>query len=109
LLKIVTLPFTLIASKSAKRMQKLQPQMKEVREKYKDNPQKLNQATIQIFKENKVNPMGGCIPVLITIPLFIAFFAMLQGTAELRFQGFLWVKDLSAPDTIARIFGLPIN
>ncbi|HEX2100831.1 MAG TPA: YidC/Oxa1 family insertase periplasmic-domain containing protein, partial [Candidatus Synoicihabitans sp.] len=113
LLKIVTLPFTLAASRSAKRMQKLQPQMQAVREKYKDNPQKLNQATIAIFKENKVNPMGGCIPILITIPLFVAFFAMLQGTAELRFQGFLWVKDLSAPDTVARIslgfMSLPIN
>lgn len=109
LLKLITLPFTLAASRSAKRMAKLQPQMKEVREKYKDNPQKMNQATIAIFKENKVNPMGGCIPILITIPLFIAFFAMLQGTAELRFQPFLWVTDLSAPDTVARIFGLPLN
>lgn len=109
LLKIITLPFTLAASRSAKKMGKLQPQMKEVREKYKDNPQKLNQATIALFKENKVNPMGGCIPILITIPLFIAFFAMLQGTAELRYQSFLWAHDLSGPDTIARILGLPIN
>ncbi len=109
MLKLISLPFTLAASRSAKKMAKLQPQMKEVREKYKDNPQKLNQATMAIFKENKVNPMGGCIPILITIPLFIAFFAMLQGTAELRFQSFLWVHDLSAPDTVARIFGLPLN
>jgi len=109
LLKIITLPFTLAASRSAKRMAKLQPQMKEIREKLKDNPQKLNQATIQLFKDNKVNPMGGCIPILITIPLFIAFFAMLQGTAELRYQSFLWTVDLSAPDTVARLFGFPIN
>ncbi|MCF3651088.1 membrane protein insertase YidC [Synoicihabitans lomoniglobus] len=109
LLKLVTLPFTLAASRSAKKMAKLQPLMKEVREKFKDQPQKLNEATLKIFKENKVNPMGGCIPILITMPLFVAFFAMLQGTAELRFQGFLWVTDLSAPDTVARIFGLPIN
>jgi YidC/Oxa1 family membrane protein insertase len=109
LLKIVTLPFTLAASRSAKRMAKLQPLMKEVREKYKDNPQKMNEATIKIFKENKVNPMGGCIPILITMPLFVAFFSMLQGTAELRFTDFLWTADLSAPDTVARIFGLPIN
>ena len=113
LLKIVTLPFTLAASRSAKRMQKLQPQMQAVREKYKDNPQKLNQATLELFKQNRVNPVGGCIPVLITIPLFVAFFAMLQGTAELRFQSFLWAKDLSAPDTIARLplgfMSIPIN
>lgn len=111
ILKIVTLPFTLAASKSAKRMQKLQPLMQAVREKYKDNPQKLNQATIEIFKEHKVNPMGGCLPILITIPLFVGFFTMLQGTAELRFQDFLWTDDLSAPDTVWRLpfGGLPLN
>jgi YidC/Oxa1 family membrane protein insertase len=109
LLKTISLPFTLAASKSAKKMQKLQPLMQAVREKYKDQPQKLNQATMELFKEHKVNPMGGCIPVLITIPLFIAFFAMLQGTAELRFQPFLWAHDLSAPDTITHIFGFPLN
>jgi YidC/Oxa1 family membrane protein insertase len=109
ILKIVTLPFTLAASRSAKRMQKLQPLMQAVREKHKDNPQKLNQATIELFKEHKVNPMGGCLPVLITIPLFVGFFTMLQGTAELRFQGFLWAFDLSAPDTVFRLFGLPLN
>ena len=109
LLKVISLPFTLIASKSAKKMQKLQPLMQAVREKYKDQPQKLNQATMELFKEHRVNPMGGCIPVLITIPLFIGFFTMLQGTAELRFQSFLWAHDLSAPDTVARIFGIPLN
>lgn len=109
LLKIISLPFTLAASKSAKKMQKLSPLMQAVREKYKDQPQKMNQATMELFKEHKVNPAGGCIPILITIPLFIGFFTMLQGTAELRFQSFLWARDLSAPDTVARIFGLPLN
>lgn len=108
-LKIVTLPFTLAASRASKRMMKLQPQMKEVREKYKDNPQKLNQATMEIFKANKVNPMGGCLPILITIPLFVGFFAMLQSASELRFAPFLWANDLAAPDTVARIFGFPLN
>jgi YidC/Oxa1 family membrane protein insertase len=108
-LKFVSLPFTLAASKSAKRMAKLQPLMQEIREKYKDNPQKQQQATMELFKTHKVNPLGGCIPILITFPLFIGFFAMLQGTAELRFQPFLWAKDLAAPDTIAYIFGIPLN
>lgn len=108
-LKLITLPFTLAASRASKRMQKLQPQLKEIREKYKDNPQKLNQATMEVFKENKVNPMGGCLPILITIPLFVGFFAMLQSASELRFAPFLWASDLSAPDTVARIFGLPLN
>jgi YidC/Oxa1 family membrane protein insertase len=109
ILKTVFLPFTLAAARSSKRMQKIQPQMAAMREKYKDNPQKMNQATLELFKEHKVNPMGGCLPILITIPFFIAFFIMLQSASELRFAEFLWAKDLSAPDTVARIFGLPIN
>jgi len=111
LLKLVSVPFTLAASKSAKRMAKLSEPMKAIKEKYKDNPKKLNEATLNLFKEHKVNPAGGCIPILITIPLFIGFFAMLQGTAELRFQDFLWAHDLSGPDTVWRIPGLgfPLN
>lgn len=109
LLKIVFLPLTLAASRSAKRMAKLQPHMQALREKYKDNPQKMQAETLRIFKENKVNPVGGCIPILITIPFFVGFFAMLQSASDLRFAEFLWVADLSAPDTIARVLGLPIN
>ena len=62
-----------------------------------------------LFKEHKVNPAGGCLPILLTIPLFVGFFGMLQGTAELRFQNFLWVHDLSGPDTVWHIAGFPIN
>lgn len=100
LLKIVFLPLTLAASRSAKRMAKLQPHMQAMREKYKDNPQKMQTETLRLFKENKVNPVGGCVPILITIPFFIGFFTMLQSASELRFAPFLWVHDLAAPDTI---------
>ncbi len=111
IIKTVSLPFTLAASRSAKRMQKFQPEIQALREKYKDNPQKLNQATLELFKAHKINPLGGCLPMLITMPLFIGFFSMLQSSAELRFQSFLWAHDLSAPDTIWRIpgFGFPLN
>lgn len=109
ILKIVFLPFTLAASRSAKRMAKLNPLMQAMREKYKDNPQKIQSETLRLFKENKVNPLGGCIPILITIPFFVGFFAMLQSASDLRFASFLWVHDLSAPDTVWRIYGLPIN
>jgi YidC/Oxa1 family membrane protein insertase len=100
LLKIIFLPLTLAASKSAKRMQKIQPEMTALREKYKDNPQKLQAETMEIFKKHRVNPVGGCLPVMITIPFFMGFFKMLQSTAELRFGEFLWAHDLSAPDTV---------
>ena len=109
MLKTLFLPLTLAASRSSKRMQKIQPEMKAMREKYKDNPQKMNQATMELFKQHKVNPAGGCLPVLITIPFFFGFYKMLGSTAELRFAEFLWAKDLSAPDTVIRIFELPLN
>jgi YidC/Oxa1 family membrane protein insertase len=109
LLKIVFLPLTLSASKSAKRMQKIQPQMQALREKYKDNPQKMQQATMELFKEHRVNPVGGCLPILITIPFFMGFFTMLSSAAELRFAEFLWATDLASADTVACIWGFPIN
>ena len=108
-LKIIFVPFTLAASKSAKRMAKLQPELQGVREKYKDNPRKQQEATMALFKTHKVNPVGGCLPILITIPFFMGFFTMLQSTAELRFSPFLWATDLAASDTIGHLFGLPIN
>jgi YidC/Oxa1 family membrane protein insertase len=108
-LKIVFVPFTIAASRSSKRMAKLAPMMTELREKYKDQPQKAQEAMMRLYKEYKVNPLGGCIPILITIPFFIGFFSMLQSASELRFAAFLWAPDLSAPDTVARILGFPLN
>ncbi len=109
ILKTVFLPLTLIAAKSGKRMQKIQPEMKELREKFKDNPQKMQAATMELFKKHRVNPMGGCIPILLTMPFFFGFFIMLRSAAELRFEPFLWSADLAAPDTVGHIMGLPIN
>jgi YidC/Oxa1 family membrane protein insertase len=99
-LKLLFLPLSLTASRSAKRMQKIQPEMKVIREKYKDNPQKQQKETMELFKKHKVNPMGGCLPMLIQMPFFFAFYRMLQSAAELRFAHFLWAHDLSAPDTV---------
>lgn len=90
-------------------MQKLQPLMAAIREKYKDNPQQMQKANVELFREHKINPLGSCLPVLIPFPFFIGIFAMLQSAPELRFGSFLWVQDLAGPDTIARIYGFPIN
>jgi YidC/Oxa1 family membrane protein insertase len=105
-LKTLFIPFTLAASRSAKRMAKIQPELQAIREKHKDNPQKQQQATMELFKTRKINPVGGCLPVLITIPFFMGFFTMLGSAAELRFQPFLWAPDLSATDTVAVLFGI---
>jgi YidC/Oxa1 family membrane protein insertase len=109
ILKIVFVPFTLAASRTSKRMAKLAPMMTELREKYKDDPRKAQEGMLKLYQEYKVNPLGGCIPILITIPFFIGFFSMLQSASELRFAAFLWAPDLSAPDTILRVWGLPLN
>ncbi len=108
-IKIASLPLSLSAARSAKRMQKLQPQMAAIKEKYKDNPRKLQEANMALFKENKVNPLGSCLPMMIPLPFFFGFFSMLQSASELRFGEFLWVHNLAGPDTIAHIAGFPIN
>lgn len=108
-LKTVFLPLTLSAARSSKRMAKIQEPLKAIREKYKDNPQKMQKETLELFKQHKVNPLGGCLPILITIPFFFGFFTMLRSASEVRFAEFLWVTDLSAPDTVALIFGFPLN
>jgi YidC/Oxa1 family membrane protein insertase len=111
IIKICSLPFTIASARSTRRMQKIQPLLKDIREKYKDNPKKLNEAQLALFKEHKVNPVGGCLPMLVTLPFFFGFFSMLRSASELRLAPFLWVKDLAAPDTIAHLtlpFTLPL-
>ena len=109
ILKIAFIPLTLASAKSMKRMTKLQPELVAIKEKFKDNPRKQQEATMALFKERKVNPIGGCLPQLLTIPFFMGFFTMLSSTAELRFAPFLWATDLSMADTVVRIAGLPLN
>ena len=109
LLKVIFLPLTIKATRSMKRMAKLQPLMAAIREKFKDNPAKQQSAMMELYKEHKVNPMGGCLPMLIPFPFFIGFFSMLRSTAELRYAPFLWAGDLAAPDTIGHVFGISVN
>jgi YidC/Oxa1 family membrane protein insertase len=106
-LKIVFIPITLAQSRTSRRTQKAMPELTALKEKYKDNPQKLQAATMELYKKHKINPVAGCIPMLLTIPFFWAFFAMLRSAAELRYAPFLWAHDLSAPDTVA-VLTLPV-
>ncbi len=102
-LKFAFLPLTLSQARTARRTQKIMPELKAVREKFKDNPQKQQAATMELYKKHKVNPVAGCIPMLLTLPFFYGFFRMLPSAAELRFAPFLWAHDLSAPDTVFRV------
>jgi YidC/Oxa1 family membrane protein insertase len=110
-IKMLFWPLTAASTRSMKRMQALQPQMKAISEKYKDDPLKRNQKTMEFMKENKVNPMGGCLPMVLQMPVFIGFFYMIRSAIELRGASFLWVPDLSRPDTLFIIPGLnfPFN
>jgi len=111
IIKAVFWPLTAASTRSMKRMSTLQPQMNVLRERYKDDPKKMNQKLMEFMKENKVNPMGGCLPILIQIPVFIGFYKMLMSAIELRGASFLWASDLSIPDTIFYIPGIdfPVN
>ncbi|RKX35079.1 MAG: hypothetical protein DRP71_04920 [Verrucomicrobia bacterium] len=109
IIKTILWPLTAQAARSSKRMAKIQEPLKEIREKYKDDSQKQQQETLALFKANKINPLGGCLPIFVQIPIFFGLFRMLQSASELRFAEFLWIADLSAPDTLARIAGFPIN
>jgi len=109
IIKLLFWPLTAKAAQSQKRMQKIQAPLKELREKYKDNPQKMQKETMKLFRENKVNPAAGCLPILIQMPIFIGLFWMLRTASELRYAPFLWINDLSRPDTVAEVFGFPIN
>ncbi len=107
LVKILFWPLTHKSYRSMKEMQKLQPLMAKLREKYKNDKQKLNQEMMALYKTYKVNPMGGCLPMIIQIPVFFALFRVLGGCIELRHAPFfLWINDLSAPD---RLFHFPFQ
>ena len=107
LVKIVVYPLTKKSYQSTQAMQALQPEIASMREKYKNNPQKLNQATMQLYKKRGVNPLGGCLPMLLQMPLLFALFTVFRSTIELRGEPFIfWISDLSSPDII---FNLPFN
>ena len=108
-IKLLFWPLTAKASRSQKRMASIQGPMAELKEKHKDNPQKMQQETLKLFKEHQVNPVAGCLPMLIQMPIFLGLFYMLRTASELRFESFLWVSDLSLPDTQFEPGGFPIN
>jgi YidC/Oxa1 family membrane protein insertase len=92
-----------------KRMAKLKPEMDKLREKYPDDPNRLNTEMMGLYRKYGINPLGGCLPMLIQIPIFFGFYRMLQYAVELRGKGFLWVDDLSQPDTLGHFAGIPLN
>jgi YidC/Oxa1 family membrane protein insertase len=110
IIKILFWPITHKSTQSMKKMTALQPKVKELQAKHKENPQKMQQEMMALYRENKVNPLSGCLPLLIQIPVFIALFVVLRSAIELRFAPFLWIKDLSEPENLfANVLPFSLN
>jgi YidC/Oxa1 family membrane protein insertase len=110
LVRIIFWPLTQSSTVNMKKMQELQPKLKELQTKFKDNPQKMQQETWALYRENKVNPLSSCLPMLIQIPVFIALFTVLRSAVELRYASFLWIADLSEPENLlAGVLPIPLN
>ena len=110
IIKFALQPLTRTSMKSMKRMQALTPLMNEIREKHKDDPNKQNQAIMNLYKEYGVNPAAGCLPMLLQMPILFALYAVFRSSIELRQSAFMfWIRDLSIPDTVVRLpFTIPI-
>jgi len=107
LIKIVLWPLGSKSYKSMSEMKKIQPLMKEIREKHKDDKKKMNEEVMSLYRTYKINPLGGCLPMVVQLPVFFALYRMLYQAIELRHAPFfLWIDDLSAPD---RLFRFPID
>ncbi len=109
LIKLFLWPLTTAQVRSSKRMAALQGPLKAIKQQYANNPQKQQAETMKLFKEYKVNPAAGCLPLIVQLPIFLGLYFMLRTASELRFAPFLWVQDLSVPDTVYRLAGFPIN
>jgi YidC/Oxa1 family membrane protein insertase len=106
LIKALFWPLTSVSTRSMKLMAELGPQLQAIRDKYKDDPAKLNEKTLLFMRESGYNPVSGCLPMVVQIPVFIGFFTMIRSAIELRGASFLWCGDLSAADTLFTIPGL---
>ena len=106
-IKIVLSPLTMKSMKSMKEMQKLQPKIQEIKDKYEDEPEKLNKETMKLYRQYGINPMGGCFPMLLQMPILISMFTVIRSTIALRNAHFFgWITNLSIPD---RLFQLPFD
>jgi len=107
MIRLITGPLTKKSFQSTQKMQTIQPQLKKIQGKYKNDSQKLNREMMKLYKEKGVNPLGGCLPMLIQMPLLFSLFVVFRSTIEFRGAPFFWwINNLSQPDTI---FDLPFN
>lgn len=109
LVRLLLHPMNMSSMRSMRAMQKLQPEIERIRKKFEGDPQAMNTATMALYRENKVNPMGGCLPMLLQMPLFFALYAVINNAIDLRQAPFVgWIHDLSSPDLVATLGPLPM-
>lgn len=110
IIKVVFIPLTHKSTKSMKEMQRVQPELTKLREKHKNDSATMNKEMMELYKKHKINPLGGCLPMVLQIPVFIALYNVLLVSIELRHAPFFWwLKDLSAPDGLIQVFGFPVG
>ena len=110
IIQLITSPLTKKMYESSRKMQEIQPKVKKIQEKYKNDAQKMNQEVMKIYSENGVNPLGGCLPLLLQMPLLMAIFSVFRDTIEFRGASFIfWINDLSQPDILFHLpFSIPL-
>ena len=110
LVTVTLSPFTLISFRSMKKLQELQPKIEQIKKRHDKDPKRVNQELMALFKEHRVSPLSGCLPMFLQLPVFFALWSAISHVIELRGKTFLWIKDLSLPDRLARLpFGLDLN
>jgi YidC/Oxa1 family membrane protein insertase len=110
LVRLVLYPLNAASLKSTRAVQRLQPEVKRLQEKYKNDSQAMNKAMMDLYRENKVNPAGGCLPLIVQMPVLFALYQVLLYAIELRQAPFVgWIDDLSAPDTMFVLGGFPVH
>jgi len=103
-------PFTLMSLRSMKKMRALQPKMDQLKKKYQQDSKRMNQELFALFREHRVSPLSGCLPMLLPLPIFFAIWSAISHVIELRGASFLWIKDLSLPDRLLRLpIGFELN
>jgi len=109
IIKLITWPLTAAQQRTAQKMTQFKGPMEEIREKYKNDSEKLNKEMMKLYTEHKINPFAGCLPIFIQIPVFFGLYTAFQTTVELRLESFLWIHDLSTPDTLFHIGSFGFN
>jgi len=109
IIKLLTWPLTSVQLKASRKMAQFAKPMQEIKEKHAKNPEKMQKEMMKLYQEHGINPLAGCLPILIQIPIFFGLYSAFQTAPEMRLESFMWIADLARADTVAHIGSFPIN